>query len=232
VIKEGADEMHRQYAVIGLGRFGTSLARTLWKLGQEVLAIDTDEERLRYVSEEVTHTLQVDATDVNVLKSIGIANFDVVVVAIGEMNIQASVFTTLLLKELGAKYIVVKALNKTEGRVLEKVGADLVVFPEREMGKRVAHDLVASKSAHNIADYIELPESFRITETLAIKDMIGKSLGDLNIRASYNVNVILIKRASGEVLFSPGPEDIIGVGDLLVVAGERDAIKKFEQIWD
>ncbi len=224
--------MRRQYAVIGLGRFGTSLARTLWKLGQEVLAIDTDEERLRYIAEEVTHTLQADTSDVNVLKGIGIANFDVVVVAIGERNMQATVFTTLLLKELNAKYVVVKALNKTEGRVLEKVGADLVVYPEREMGKRVAHDLVASKSANNIIDYIELPESFRITETLAIKDMIGRSLGELSIRATYNVNVILVKRATGEVLFSPGPDDVINAGDLLVVAGEREAVIKFEQIWD
>lgn len=222
----------KQYAVIGLGRFGTSLARTLWKLGQEVLAIDTDEERLKYISEEVTHTIQADSTDKNVLKSIGISNFDVVVVAIGQMNIQATIFTTMLLKELGVKYVVVKALNKIEGRVLERVGADRVVFPEREMGKRVAHELVASKTCNNVIDYIELPEGFRITETLAIKDMIGKSLGELNIRINYNVNVILIKRASGEVLFSPGPDDVINVNDILVVAGEQDAVKRFDQIWD
>lgn len=222
----------KQYAVIGLGRFGTSLARTLWKLGQEVLAIDTDEERLKYISEEVTHTIQADSTDKNVLKSIGISNFDVVVVAIGQMNIQATIFTTMLLKELGVKYVVAKALNKIEGRVLERVGADRVVFPEREMGKRVAHELVASKTCNNVIDYIELPEGFRITETLAIKDMIGKSLGELNIRINYNVNVILIKRASGEVLFSPGPDDVINVNDILVVAGEQDAVKRFDQIWD
>ena len=222
----------KQYAVIGLGRFGTSLARTLWKLGQEVLAIDQDEERLRYIAEEVTHTIQADSTDKNILKSIGIANFDVVVVAIGEMNIQATIFTTMLLKELGVKYVVVKALNKIEGRVLERVGADRVVFPEREMGKRIAHDLVASKTCNNVIDYIELPEGFRITETLAIKDMIGKTLGELNIRINYNVNVILVKRASGEVLFSPGPDDVIYVNDILVVAGEQDAVKRFDQIWD
>lgn len=222
----------KQYAVIGLGRFGTSLARTLWKLGQEVLAIDMDEERLRYISEEVTHTLLADTTDINVLKNIGIANFDVVVVAIGAMNVQASVFTTMLLKELGVKYVVVKALNRIEGRVLERVGADLVVFPEREMGKRIAHDLVASKTCNNIVDYIELPQGFKIIETLAIKDMIGKKLKELNIRSNYNVNVILIKRASGEVLFSPGPDDAVIVDDLLVVAGEQDAVKRFEQIWD
>jgi trk system potassium uptake protein TrkA len=224
--------MRRQYAVIGLGRFGTSLARTLWKLGQEVLAIDTDEERLRYISEEVTHTLLGDSTDINVLKSIGLHNFDAVIVAIGEMNVQASVYTTMLLKELGVKYVVVKALNKIEGRVLEKVGADLVVFPEREMGKRIAHDLVAAKFTKNVVDYIELPEGFRITETLAIKNMIGKTLGELNIRASYNVNVILIKRACGEVLFSPGPDDIVNVGDLVVAAGKEEDVKRFEQIWD
>ena len=216
--------MHKQFAVIGLGRFGTSLARTLYKLGQEVLAIDTDEERLRYVAEEVTHTLLADTTDVNVLKSIGIANFDVVVVSIGE-DVQASIMTTLLLKELGVPYVVTKALNKMQGRVLEKVGADRVVYPERDMGKRVGHNLVAS----NLLDYIELSPGFRICEVVAQKEMFGKSLKELDWRARYNINVILIKRSDGEVLFSPAANDSIMMGDVLVLAGERDALDRIEQ---
>lgn len=216
--------MARQYAVIGLGRFGTSVARTLYSLGQEVLAIDTSEERLKKLADEVTHTLLADTTDVNVLKNIGITNFDVVIVAIGE-NIQANIMTTLLLKELGVKYVVAKALTKMQGRVLEKVGADRVVYPERDMGKRVAHNLVAA----NLVDYIELAEGFRIIEVVALKEMVGKTLQNLNFRAKYGVNVLLIKRTSGETIFSPVAQDQIQEGDILVMAGEKNALNKFEQ---
>lgn len=216
--------MPKQYAVIGLGRFGTSIARTLYDLGQEVLAIDTSEERLKYVADEVTHSLLADTTDINVLRNIGIANFDVVIVAIGE-NVQANIMTTLLLKELGVKYVVAKALSKMQGRVLEKVGADRVVFPERDMGKRVAHNLVAT----NLVDYIELAQGFRIMEVVASKEMIGKTLQNLNLRAKHGVNILLIKRASGEALISPGAEDLIQEGDVLVMAGEKAALNKFEQ---
>ncbi len=216
--------MPKQYAVIGLGRFGTSIARTLFDLGQEVLAIDTSEEPLKYLADEVTHTVLADTTDANVLKNIGIANFDVVIVAIGE-NVQANIMTTLLLKELGVKFVIAKALTKMQGRVLEKVGADRVVFPERDMGKRVAHNLVAA----NLVDYMELAQGFRIIEVVALKEMVGKTLQNLNFRAKYGVNVLLIKRASGEALFSPGAQDQIQMGDILVMAGEKAALNKLEQ---
>jgi len=219
--------MGKQYAVIGLGRFGTSVARNLFHLGQEVLAIDLSEERLRHVADEVTHTLLADTTDVNVLKNVGIKNFDVVVVAIGE-NVQANIMTVLLLKELGVPYVVAKALNKLQGRVLEKVGADRVVYPERDMGKRVAHNLVSS----NLIDYIELPQELRIIEVIAQKEMYGKDLKTLNFRSRYNVNVILIKRASGEALFSPGADDVVGVGDILLLAGERNSLERLEHSWE
>jgi trk system potassium uptake protein TrkA len=219
--------MPKQYAVIGLGRFGTSIARTLFKLGQEVLVIDTDEERLRYVSEEVTHTLLADTTDVNVLKNIGIKNFDVVVVAIGE-NVQSNIMTVLLLKELGVKYVVAKALNKMQGRVLEKIGADRVVYPERDMGKRIAHNLVSA----NLVDFIELTQELRISEVIAQREMDGKSLKALNMRSRYNVNVILIKRVDGEVVLSPGAEDVIRHGDVMLLVGEKNAMDKLEQAWN
>lgn len=219
--------MPKQYAVIGLGRFGTSIARTLFKLGQEVLVIDTDEERLRYVSEEVTHTLLADTTDVNVLKNIGIKNFDVVVVAIGE-NVQSNIMTVLLLKELGVKYVLAKALNKMQGRVLEKIGADRVVYPERDMGKRIAHNLVSA----NLVDFIELTQELRISEVIAQREMDGKSLKALNMRSRYNVNVILIKRVDGEVVLSPGAEDVIHHGDVMLLVGEKNAMDKLEQAWN
>jgi trk system potassium uptake protein TrkA len=218
--------MVKQYAVIGLGRFGTSVARNLFRLGQEVLAIDTDEERLKYVAEEVTHTLMADTTDVNVLKSIGIKNFDVVVVGIGE-NIQSNIMTTLLLKELGVKYVVAKALNKMQGRVLEKVGADRVVFPERDMGKRIAHNLISA----NFVDFIELAQEFRISEIIAPREMHGKTLKALNLRAKYNVNLILIRRRSGEVIFTPGADDMIQTEDVLLMAGQKDELDKLERVW-
>ncbi len=215
--------MTKQYAVIGLGRFGTSVARTLYKLGQEVLAIDTCEERLKYVADMVTHSILADTTDGNVLKNIGITNFDVVVVAIGE-NMQANIMTTLLLKEMGAKYVVAKALNKMHGRVLEKIGADKVVYPERDMGKRVAHFLVAP----NMVDYIEIAQGFRIGEFMAEKEMFGKNLKSLNLRVKYNINVLLLKRANGDLVYSPGPDDVIQVGDMLVLAGAKEALDHFE----
>jgi trk system potassium uptake protein TrkA len=218
--------MVKQYAVIGMGRFGTSVARNLFRLGQEVLAIDTDEERLKYVAEEVTHTLMADTTDVHVLKSIGIKNFDVVVVAIGE-NVQCNIMTTLLLKELGVKYVVAKALTKMQGRVLEKVGADRVVFPERDMGKRIAHNLVSA----NFVDYIELAQEFRISEIIAPHEMYDKTLKALNLRARYNVNVVLIRRGSGEVILTPGADDVIQTGDVLLLAGQKTKLDKLEQIW-
>jgi trk system potassium uptake protein TrkA len=219
--------MAKQYAVIGLGRFGTSVARNLFRLGQEVLAIDTDEERLKYIADEVTHTLMADTTDVNVLKSIGVKNFDVVVVAIGE-NVQCSIMTTLLLKELGVKYVVVKALNKMQGRVLEKIGADRVIFPERDMGKRIAHNLVSA----NFVDFIELAQEFRIIEIIAPSELQGKTLKALNLRARYNVNLVLLRRASGEVIFTPGAEDMIESGDVLLLAGQKNELDKLERIWN
>lgn len=219
--------MKKQYAVIGLGRFGTSVARQLYSLGQEVLAIDTSEERLRNVAEEVTHTVLADSTDGNALKKIGIKNFDVAVVAIGE-NIQASIMTVMLLKELGVPYVVAKALNTMQGKVLMKLGVDRVVYPERDMGKRVAHNLVSS----NMIDFIELTHELRISEVIAQKDMFGKDLLSLNFRSRYNVNIILIKRISGEILFSPGANDRVEAGDILVLAGEKNSLERLEQSWE
>ena len=144
----------RQFVVIGIGRFGGAIAETLSRLGHEVLAIDTDEEVIQKISDKVTHAVAADATDESVLKSLGVRNFDVAVVAIGS-DIQSSIMTTLMLKELGIRYVVAKAQNELHARVLMKIGADKIVFPERDMGERVAHNLISS----NILDYIELQKS-------------------------------------------------------------------------
>ena len=149
----------RQYVIIGCGRFGSSVAKTLYKMGHDVLAIDSNEEIVQYISEEVTHAIQADATDERVLKSLGIRNFDVAIITIGS-NIQSSIMATLIVKELGVKYVVAKAHNEIHAKLLLKIGADRVVFPERDMGMRVAHNLVSS----NILDYIELSPEYSIME--------------------------------------------------------------------
>lgn len=215
---------NKQFAVIGLGRFGTSLANTLYKLGCEVLAIDADEDRIQKFSEEVTHVVQADTTDENSLKALGIRNFDVVVVAIGE-DIQANVLTTLLLKDLGVKYIVAKARNELHGKMLAKIGADRVVYPERDMGQRVAHNLVST----NVLEYIELSPNLSIVEITAPKSLVGQSLAEANLRVKYEVNVVAIKRGE-ELIVPPLPDEKIKTGDILIFVGQTKGVRKLEEL--
>ncbi|MDD3839557.1 MAG: TrkA family potassium uptake protein [Clostridia bacterium] len=212
----------KQFVVIGLGRFGSSVARTLYALGHDVLAIDKDEELIQDISDSVTHAVQADATDENALKSLGIRNFDVAVITIGS-DIQASIMITLLAKELGVKYVITKAQNELHAKVLYKIGVDRVVFPERDMGVRVAHNLVSS----NILDYIELDPDFSIIEITAISRWIGKTLEELDMRARYGVNVLAIKQGN-DINISPRGDDLIQENDILVVVGSNEDIKRLE----
>jgi trk system potassium uptake protein TrkA len=213
----------KQFLVIGCGRFGTSVAKTLYGLGYDVLAIDADEDVVQEVSDFVTHAVQANATDEASLKSLGARNFDVAVITIGS-DIQASILITLILKELGIKYIVAKAQNELHAKVLYKIGADRIVFPERDMGVRVAHNLVSS----NILDYIELAPDYSIVEIAALKDWAGKSLNGLDIRARYGINVMAIKHGA-EINIAPKATDIIKKDDVLVVIGHNDDIQKLER---
>lgn len=212
----------KQFAVIGLGRFGSSVARTLYELGHEVLGIDSDVDNVQSMSGLITHVVQADATEEEVLRRLGLRNFDVVVVAIGH-DIQASVLITLMLKELGVKYVVAKAASDVHGKVLSKIGADRVVYPERDMGIRVAHNLVAS----NVLDYIELAPEYSIVEMTAGENLAGRSLKELNLRAKYGINVMAVKRGE-EVKLSPGPEDTIAEGDVIVLVGPTEELAKIE----
>lgn len=212
----------KQFAVIGLGHFGSSVATTLYNLGFEVLAIDTNEQRIQEHMDHVTHAVQADATDEDSLRAIGIRNFDVIVVAIGA-DIQASILTTLILKELGALMLIVKAQNELHGKVLRKIGADKVIFPERDMGQRVAHHLISP----NILDFIELSDDYSMIEMRVASHMVGKNLRQLHIRATYQCNVIAIKNAD-HMNISPSAEDIIKADDILVVLGDNDHLKNFE----
>lgn len=212
----------KQYAIIGMGRFGSSIARSLSKLGFEVLAIDSSEQRIQEVVSMVTHAVSADCTDEEALKALGIRNFDVVVVAIGQ-DIQASILTTLILKDLGVPMIVAKAQNELHGKVLSKIGADKVVFPERDMGTRVAHNLISP----NILDYIELSENHSIVEMRATGPLLGQSLIELDIRAKYGCNVMAIKN-NGDIDISPRPTYPLQDGDILVIVGQNDDLKKME----
>jgi trk system potassium uptake protein TrkA len=215
--------MKGQYAVIGLGRFGSSLATTLYQAGNEVLAIDRNEERIEEYKDHVTYAVVADSTDEEALKGVGIRNFDAVIVAIGD-DIQASILTVLVLKELGVQKVVAKAINKRHGQVLYKVGADWVVFPERDMGERVATQLMSP----NVLDYIELAKDYSIEEVKVHQSMIGKNLRELNLRAKFNITVIAII-SGGKVSISPSPDQTIKEGDILVVIGENKDLDRFEK---
>lgn len=211
------------FAVIGLGRFGGSIVKTLVEDGMEVLAIDFDEERVNEYAKIASHAVVGDTTDENVLKSIGIGNFDHVIVAIGE-NIQASILTTLMLKELGVNHVTVKAQNDYHEKVLRKIGADTVVHPERDMGRRIAYNIVSN----NILDYLDLSEDHSIVEIVASEKMNGKTIVDLDIRARYGLNIVAIKRGKN-INVSPQASDAISKGDILIVIGADNDISRFEK---
>ena len=212
----------KQFAIIGLGRFGTSVAKTLYEMGYEVLAVDTDETRVQDFSDEVTHVVQADTTDEDTLKALGIRNFDVVVVAIGA-DVQANLMTTLQLKEMGVSYIVAKAKNNLHGKMLEKIGADRVVYPERDMGQRVAHNLVSS----NVLEYIELSPEYSIVEVTAPKVLVGKNLVETDLRGRYEVNVVAIRRGE-QLLVPPQPTEKIMDKDVLFVVGANRGVQRLE----
>ncbi|CAM3758681.1 potassium channel family protein [Marinicrinis lubricantis] len=212
----------KQFVVIGMGRFGSSIAQTLYELGFEVLAVDENEDKVQDVINVTTHAVQADCTDEEALKALGIRNFDVVVVAIGQ-DIQASILTTLMMKEMGAKQLIVKAQSELHGKVLTKIGADKVIFPERDMGVRVAHHLISP----NIIDFIELSDDYSIVEITASTEMVGHTIKELDIRARFGCNVIAI-RSNGKMNISPYADDVINEGDILIVVGNNEDLNKFE----
>lgn len=212
----------KSFVVIGLGRFGSSVAKTLYNLGNEVMAVDMDSDVIQEISEHVTHAVVADVLDEAVLHELGLSNFDVVIISIAS-NIEASIMATLTAKEVGAKKVVVKAQSEIHGKVLTKVGADRIIFPERDMGARVAHNLTSS----NILDFIELSPEYYIIEIAALKRWINKSLSELRLRNKYGVNVLAIKRGS-TLKISPEASEVILEGDILVVIGDSDDIRKIE----
>ena len=212
----------KQYLVMGLGRFGGSLARSLCKMGHEVLAVDTDAETVEDIAPYVTQAIQANATDEDALQTMGVSNFDVAVVGIGA--IRDSILVTVLCKEAGVPYVLAKAVDDLHAKVLRKVGADRVVFPEREMGQRVARSLVMP----NILDLMELSDGFQVAEVVAPDSWCGRTLVEINVRRNYGVSVIAIHRGK-DFLASPGADTMLREGDVLLVLGKQASIDAIEQ---
>lgn len=213
---------NKQYVIIGLGRFGSSVAKTLYSLGHDVLVIDRDEDLIQDIADSVTHAVQMDATDENAVKTLGIRNFDVAVVSIGS-NIQASIMATLIVKELGVKYIIAKGNSDLHAKVLRKIGADKVILPEKDMGVRVAHNLVSA----SIVDYIELSHDYSIMEIKSLDEWSGKTLSELKLRSKYGINVMAIKH-NDDIKVTPAADDVVSKGDIIVALGSADDLKKLE----
>ena len=214
----------KSFVVIGLGRFGSEAALQLCAHGREVLAIDLHQDLVQHVSDKVTQAVVADARDVDVLRSIGVQDFDCGLVAIGG-NLADSVLATMHLKELGVPYVVCKAQDEVHKQVLLKLGADKVVIPEKENAMRLAKSLAST----NVLDYIELSEDFGIIEIPAPKSWRDKSLIELNIRAKLGVNIIGIKR-QGEITISPAADFRILEGDVLVVLGSTEALNAVQKL--
>lgn len=216
-------DMKKEFVVIGLGRFGGSIVRELIEQGADVMAIDKDHERVDEFASIATQAVVADTTDESVLKSLGVRNFEQVIVAIGE-NIQASILTTLMLKEIGVKKITVKAQNDYHAKVLHKIGADKVVHPERDMGIRIAHNILSN----NVLDYLELSDEHSIMEIKANDKLAGYTLIELDIRAKYGINIVAIKRGD-DIIVSPQADMEIERDDILIIIGSDADINRFEK---
>lgn len=210
----------KSVVVIGLGRFGRSVAQSLVQLGHEVLGIDESPELVQEMSGNLTHVVQANSTSVEVLRQLNVGSFAHAVVAIGS-DLESSILTVLALSELGVKDIWAKALNERHGKILERTGAHHVVLPEKTMGERVAH-LVTSK----IIDFIEFDDEFAIAQTRAPMDVLNKTLAESALRTAYDVTVVGIKRP-GEDFAYGRPETMVLPGDLLIVAGPIRQVEAF-----
>lgn len=216
--------MARSYIVVGLGRFGSGVARELCRLGGEVLAMDVNSELVGQVANDVTHAVVGDGQDKDVLKALGAGEFDCAIVAIGG-DLSSSVLVTMNLKELGVPRIVCKAHNETHRRVLEKLGADQVVIPEQEQASRLARSL----SSPNVLDYIELSDEYGIIEVPTPTEWMGQSLRSLNVRAKLGINILAVRRGN-DLHVSPAAEYVFAQGDIMVVLGDSKALKKVQKL--
>lgn len=210
-------------AVIGLGRFGSAVARSLSRMGHEVLAIDRSSELVQSLSEDMAHIVEADSTSASALRRIGLQDFEHVVVGIGN-DLEASVLTVLALTELGVQDIWAKAISDKHGRILEKTGAHHVVYPEAAMGERVAH-MVTGK----MIDFIEFDDGFAIVKTRAPVEAVGRTLAGSALRNKYGITIVGVKRKHQDFTYAT-PETMVEEGDLLIVSGPTSLVEKFAAI--
>jgi trk system potassium uptake protein TrkA len=218
----------REAAVIGLGNFGFSVAQVLAEKGCQVLCVDQDMEKVQAIKDLVLNAVQADATDEKALRAIGIHEVDVAVISLGD-NREASILAAMILQDLGVKEIVVKVVSDLHARVLKRLGVSRVVFPEKDMGRRVAERLLAPQ----ILEHLELSEEYGIEEVVPPEEFVNKTIGELKLRTRFGVSVLAIRRqkAAGkeEVMVNPTRDDRIVPGDLLIVIGHEADLEKLRE---
>ena len=210
----------KEFVVFGLGKFGTSVARALADNGCQVMAVDSDARLVEEIAEDVTYAVCTDVTDADAIHSLGIRNFDGAIVAIGE-NLEASVLVTIISKELGIPYVLAKAQTELQAKVLKKVGADKIVFPEKETGMRIANNLVSG----NFFDAIELSTKYSMMDLDVPEEWVGKTLRELNLRATKKINIIGVKQKE-EFEITPDPDAPLEADDILVIIGRNQTLSK------
>lgn len=210
----------KEFVVFGLGKFGTSVARALADNGCQVMAVDSDSRLVEEIAEDVTYAVCTDVTDADAIHSLGIRNFDGAIVAIGE-NLEASVLVTIISKELGIPYVLAKAQTELQAKVLKKVGADKIVFPEKETGMRIANNLVSG----NFFDAIELSTKYSMMDLDVPAEWVGKTLRELNLRATKKINIIGVKQKN-EFEITPDPDAPLEADDVLVIIGRNQTLSK------
>jgi len=205
----------KQIAVLGLGRFGRSLAVTLMNLGHDVLGVDQSEEIVNEMAPHLTNCVQADVKDERALQALGLRNFDTVVISIGAL--QPSIFATMMLKEMGVKKVVCKAISDMNAKILSRVGADKVIFPERDMGIRLARSIANA----DILDYIMLSKTHGMLELTTPHIWAGKSIRETDARAKYNVNIVAIYR-EGQMMVTPSPDEVLRADDVVIIIGSNE----------
>lgn len=215
----------KTYLIVGLGRFGTAVALKLRELGNEVMVIDEKEEKVQRVADEVTYAVVGDARDEEVLESLGVRNVDCAVVAIGQ-DLAASVVITLNLKSLGVPHVVCKAQDDLQKRALEKLGADRVVIPEREMGLKLAQNLTSS----SVLDYVELSKDCGLAEIMTPKSWAGKTLPEIDVRKKYGVTVAAMRKADGDLTVFVDANYQLKADDELILVGNNDDLARVQKL--
>jgi trk system potassium uptake protein TrkA len=220
--------MKKQVCVIGLGRFGGSIAQELYQAGHDVLAIDMNETRIQDMLGQVTYAVRADATNESVLRELGVADFDVAVVALGSDNIQSSILVTVLLKSIAIPFIIARAANELHGETLERIGADKVVYPEMESARRVAHVDFNS----GIIDYMEIAPNSGISKIRPPERMLRHTLEEAGLggpQGKYGITVLAVRRGRSYIL-NPSRDEEIKPGDVLVVAGKNEQVAKLHSL--